>query len=140
MTPHALLFTLAAIGISETVYLIRKRLAAERPVCLLGEDCATVLGSAYNRIFVIHNDTAGLIFYIVIALIAAFIVIGIKPLMTWKLAADVLVASGVLFSLFLLYLQWKVIKAWCFWCVMSAMTVFAMAGILLTSDLLALSR
>jgi len=31
MTAYALLFTLAAVGLSETVYLIRKRMAAEKP-------------------------------------------------------------------------------------------------------------
>ena len=32
MTSFALLFTMASIGISETVYLIRKRVAAEKPM------------------------------------------------------------------------------------------------------------
>lgn len=33
MTPHALLFTLAATGISETVYLIRSCITQKAPVC-----------------------------------------------------------------------------------------------------------
>lgn len=53
MTAFALLFTLSAIGISETVYLIRKRIASERPVCLIGEDCTLVLASKYNKLFII---------------------------------------------------------------------------------------
>ncbi|MEK7081962.1 MAG: vitamin K epoxide reductase family protein [Patescibacteria group bacterium] len=53
MTALALLFTLSAVGISETVYLIRKRLAAEKPICPIGENCALVLTSRWSKIFII---------------------------------------------------------------------------------------
>ncbi|MDA2922595.1 vitamin K epoxide reductase family protein [Patescibacteria group bacterium AH-259-L07] len=135
MTPHALLFTLAAIGISETVYLIRKRTAQERPVCVIGQQCHQVLESKYNNIFGIPNEISGLIFYVAISFITAFLVIGIEPMVLWDRLAEVLIAGGVLLSLVFIYLQWRVIKAWCFWCLMSAITVFLMGLIVLISDL-----
>src|SRR3989338_5670126 len=123
MTSFALLFTLSAIGISETVYLIRKRIAAEQPVCPIGKGCATVLTSKYSKIFIIPNDTLGLFVYLFISVIAAFLVIGINvPL--WSLAIKILIGFASLVSLFFTYLQWREIRACWFWCLMSAFTIW----------------
>lgn len=136
MTSHALLFILAAIGISETVYLIRKRIAHEQPVCILGEECTKVLESKYNSIFGIPNYYLGLLFYIILSFITAFLVIGVGPLFLWEKVVKISVAGAGVMSLYLIYLQWRIIRAWCFWCLMSALTVFVMAGIILVSDLI----
>lgn len=133
MTSFALLFTLAAIGISETSYLIRKRIAAERPVCPIGESCVTVLSSRWSRMFIIPNDILGLLFYVAVSFIAAFLVIGIPPTQFWQTILSAAVFFGSVFSAFLFYLQWKVVKAWCFWCVMSAITIWLMGLIILLS-------
>lgn len=134
MTAFALLFTLSAIGISETVYLIRKRIASERPVCLIGEDCTRVLTSKYNKLFIIPNDVLGLLFYITASFISSFLVIGIEPLAFWSVVFKLSVAGGALLSLFFTYLQWGVIRAWCFWCLMSACTIWLMGIIIIVSD------
>lgn len=133
MTSFALLFTLAAIGISETVYLIRKRRAAEKPFCPIGGGCVTVLTSKYNKLFLVPNDILGLGLYFLMASIAAFLVIGISPLLFWRGAMQLLVGVASLISLFLTYLQWRVIRAWCFWCLMSASTIWLMGIIILLS-------
>jgi len=130
MTHFPFLFTLAAIGISETVYLMRKRMAHERPACILGEECHKVLESKYNNILGIHNDILGVAFYLIIALITAFLVIEVPPLDFWNSIAKILILVGITFSFIALYLQWRVIRAWCFWCVASSATVFIMAIII----------
>ncbi|OHA09531.1 MAG: hypothetical protein A3A44_01965 [Candidatus Sungbacteria bacterium RIFCSPLOWO2_01_FULL_60_25] len=135
MTSYALLFTLAAIGISETVYLIRKRIAAQKPVCPIGEDCAVVLTSRWSKMFVVPNDVLGLLFYIMTSFIAAFLVIGIEPVSLWGIVFKLSVAIGALLSLFFTYLQWRVIRAWCFWCLMSACTIWLMGTIIVSGDL-----
>ena len=132
MTTFALLFTLAAIGISETMYLIRTRIAAEQPVCPIGEGCATVLTSKYSKIFIIPNDVLGLLAYIVISVIAAFLVIGTNVFF-WGVVIKILVGLASLVSLFFTYLQWREIRAWCFWCLMSAFTIWLMALIIILS-------
>jgi uncharacterized membrane protein len=134
MTSFALLFTLSAIGISETAYLIRKRTAFERPVCPIGENCALVLESKYNKIFIIHNDVLGLLFYIAASFITAFLVIGVEPLTIWNFILKISVAFAVLLSLFFTYLQWRVIRIWCFWCLMSAFTIWLMGIIILETS------
>ena len=136
MTAFALLFTLSAIGISEVTYLIRKRIAEEKPVCIIGASCSIVLKSKYHKFFIIPNDILGLLLYITVSCIAAFLVIGVEPMDLWNISLKVLVALGSLFSLILTYLQWRVIKAWCFWCIMSACTIWLMGIIILTSKII----
>ncbi|OGZ42584.1 MAG: hypothetical protein A3C80_03760 [Candidatus Ryanbacteria bacterium RIFCSPHIGHO2_02_FULL_45_43] len=135
MTPHTLLFTLAAIGISETAYLIRKRRALEQPICPLGEDCVSVLHSKYNRIAGVYNDVLGFGFYVVLSFLAAFIVLGLEPFSTPVFATRLLLVFGTMLSLRFIYLQWRVIQSWCFWCLMSAVTIFGMTVIAFVSDL-----
>ena len=132
MTTFALLFTLSAIGISETVYLIRTRIAAEQPVCPIGEGCATVLTSKYSKIFIIPNDILGLLAYVVISFIAALLVIGVG-VSFWSVVIKILVGLASLVSLFFTYLQWREIRAWCFWCLMSAFTIWLMGIIIILS-------
>lgn len=131
MTSLALLFTIAAIGISETIYLIKTRMRSEKPACLIGEQCAMVLASRYSRLFLLPNDVWGLLFYMVSALLAVFLMIGLEPAILWYMVLKIAIAAGSLFSLFLVYLQWRVIRAWCFWCLMSAFTVWLMGVILI---------
>jgi len=133
VTSFALLFTLAAIGLSEAAYLIRKRIASERPVCPIGENCVTVLNSSWSKVFIIPNDVLGFLFYVAVLLLSAFLVIGVEPISFWYLTLKISVAFGSVFSVFLFYLQWRVIKAWCFWCVMSAITIWLMGLIILLS-------
>ncbi|MFN7088888.1 MAG: vitamin K epoxide reductase family protein [Candidatus Paceibacteria bacterium] len=133
MTSFALLFTLSAIGISETVYLIRKRIASEKPVCPIGKGCTVVLSSRYSKMFLIPNDVLGLSAYIVSSFFAAFLVIGVEPMLLWNFGLKILVAVASLMSIFFTYLQWRVIHAWCFWCLMSAFTIWLMGIIILIS-------
>ncbi|MEK7569413.1 MAG: vitamin K epoxide reductase family protein [Patescibacteria group bacterium] len=135
MTAFALLFTLSAIGISETVYLIRTRIAAEQPVCPIGEGCATVLTSKYSKIFLIPNDILGLLAYVVISFIAALLVLEINVDL-WSLIIKILVGAASLVSLFFTYLQWREIRAWCFWCLMSAFTIWLMGIIIIFSSVI----
>lgn len=135
MTSYALLFTLSAIGISETVYLIKKRKAQEKPVCFLRGDCHKVLESKYSKIFGIHNDIWGLLFYSAIFLIIAFLVVGAGPQGLLDVLVNVIIFGGVIMSLFFIYLQWRVIKDWCSWCLLSAITIFLMGIIVLITKL-----
>lgn len=135
MTPQALLFTLSAIGISETTYLIRKHFMNEAPVCVIGDECHKVLESKYSKTFGVPNEVMGLVFYVVLSFLTAFIVIGVPPLSLWDAFAKIFIGAGTAMSAVFTYLQWRVVKAWCFWCLMSAATIFFMFIIVLINGL-----
>lgn len=136
LTPHALLFTIAAIGIAEASYLVRKRRMSEMPMCPVGGGCEQVLTSRYNRLFAgIHNDVAGLAFYLAMAVLTALLVIMPRPPELVPLAIVVLLSAATVTSLIFTYLQWRVIHAWCFWCLMSAGTVVLMDIVVFTAQL-----
>ncbi|PIR73975.1 MAG: hypothetical protein COU35_04950 [Candidatus Magasanikbacteria bacterium CG10_big_fil_rev_8_21_14_0_10_47_10] len=132
MTFYALLFALASIGVSITAYLINTRAKQEQPVCVIGKDCHVVLESKYNSVLGIHNEVFGLIYFTIIALLCSFIVIGIGNLQWWTMIITIFVSSAAVLSLGLIILQWKIIKSWCFWCVMSALVIFCMEIAVLT--------
>ena len=134
MTAYALLFTLAAIGISETMYLIKKRKGHQEPVCFIGGSCQIVLESKYNKIFGVHNDILGLLFYVFLSVILGLIVIGVEPVEKWTLLSKISIFSAAFFSIYLVFLQKYVIKAWCFWCLMSAITTWLMSLIILLTN------
>lgn len=136
MSAIALLFTLDAIGVSITTYLIGKRRAAEAPVCPIGNDCTKVLTSKYNHLFGIHNDVAGLGFYLVAGTITALLVLETGPTALLVDLLTLLLVGASMMSLIFTYIQWRVLKAWCFWCVTSAVTVWLMTAI----DLIYVSR
>ena len=117
---NALIFTLSCLGISETVYLIKKRLLLQKPICPIGDDCLVVLESKYSRIFFAPNDLLGLTFYIICSIISSLLVIEVSPIYLWSMIIKVLIVLGSLVSVYLTYIQLKIIKAWCFWCLMSA--------------------
>ena len=96
----------------------------------MGKECSKVLGSKYSKVLLFHNDTWGLIFYIFISAVTAFLVIGIEPIIWWEILANLSIMSAAVISAILTYLQWRVIRAWCFWCVLSALTIFGMGIIL----------
>lgn len=131
LTAYALLFTIAAIGISETAYLIRSRKKAEQPVCPIGGGCTTVLTSKYSKIFGVHNDLLGFGFYVGFAGVLALLVLGVGPANSLLLLARLMLAVATIMSIFFVYIQARVIKQWCFWCLMSAGTIALMDIIVL---------
>lgn len=136
MTLYALLVTLSCVGLAEAVYLVQTRRASQRPVCVIGQNCHLVLESRYNRMFGVHNDVLGVIFYVAALALTAILFLDIRPADFWNLILDIMISAGAVMSLFLIYLQWRVIKAWCFWCLMSTATTLLMFFIVLLSKLL----
>lgn len=135
LTPHALLFTIAAIGIAEAAYLVKIRRLQQQPVCPIGTDCTTVLSSRFNHVFGIHNDVVGLVFYVAFAFATALLVLNAYDVSLVERSMQVMAAGATGMSLFFVYVQGRVLRAWCFWCLMSAATIGLMDIILLTATL-----
>lgn len=121
---YYLVLILSGIGAAETVYLIRKRRARKNPVCIVGRGCDVVLQSKYNKFWGIHNDVLGLLFFLFLILLSVLIITGTGPIRSWEIISQAsLILAGAL-SAYLIYVQWKILNSWCFWCLMSAITVF----------------
>ena len=131
MDTFTFLFPMAALGLSISAYLIKERKKEEAPVCPIGGDCKAVLTSKYNKTLGIYNDVLGIVFYASMIALTAFVLIGIDPISVWERLVIVAVTIGSIMSLRFIYLQWKVIKAWCFWCLMSALTIGVMEAVLI---------
>lgn len=129
----SLFFTMTAVGIAETAYLIRERYASRKPICPIGGGCSQVLESQYNKTLGIYNDLLGLVFYVTMAFIAALLLLEVG--LSTPLNQIVALCTGIalLMSARFFYLQWRVIRAWCFWCLLSALTILLMSLILLLS-------
>lgn len=123
MTAFALLFTLAAIGLAETSYLIRKRRPGQHAACIIGHGCSNVLEGKYNKTLGIHNDVLGFVFYASMMLVTGLYVVDMTSIEYFALAVNAMLLGAAIMTMRFLYLQWRVIKVWCFWCLMSSVTI-----------------
>lgn len=120
----------ALIGLGDAIYLTIHHLSGEQVPCSVTGGCETVLTSFYAEIAGIPLAAFGAIAYFAafsLAILAAF---GNRKM--WLLFG-VQAALMAIFSLWLLYLQAFVIKAFCQFCLISAATSVTLFGIALVS-------
>jgi len=114
----ASLIVLAFIGIIDAGYLAWHSLTKKLLVCPLNGSCEAVIESKWSRTFGVKNEFLGILYYISV-LIGAFIV-AYYDIRLITLGLIVASSFALLFSVFLVYLQAKVIKQYCFYCMISA--------------------
>lgn len=124
-----LLFALAGFIIAT---IIRHKKKVGQPlVCPLGSDCNSVIYSSYSKFFGIDIATVGLIYYGLISGLYIVVIFFSAQIPVWILMVGFLLSVlAVIFSIFLLIVQFLVIKEWCFWCILSAV---ASTGLLIAS-------
>ena len=131
-----LILAISFVGVLETLYLIHKRRLLDHPICPMGGQCDLVLGSKYNKTFGLHNDIAGLFFYVFFGVLSVLFLFEHRAFLVHQnlilTTAGFVLTLATLMSLRFIYLQWRVIKAWCFWCLMSAGTVFLIDLVMLS--------
>lgn len=127
MTPINIFILITVLGLINTIYLSYHSIRGTLVYCLGFPDewCEKVQKSKYSRTFGIPNPYLGLGMLLVILLLVVLYSLGIFPL----LPVQLLVSFGFLFSLYFLYIQAAIIKAFCTWCVVSAL-VFTLLFIL----------
>ncbi len=123
-TTMMLTLAVVALGILNTIYLTFKSVRNEAVYCLFLPDewCEKVQHSKYSKTFGIPNPYLGLGMLSVILTLLLLYVNGIIPL--WP--AMGLISFGFLFSMYFLYIQAFIIKAFCTWCVVSAVVFTAL--------------
>lgn len=113
---------LAVIGIGVAAYLAFVETTASEAVCGPVGDCNAVQNSPYARLFgVLHVGVLGVIGYLVI--LALWLWQWLGPAASTRKTAWLLPAVsmfGVLFSIYLTFLEPFVIAAVCMWCITSA--------------------
>jgi uncharacterized membrane protein len=119
-----LVSVLSLIGFFVALYLWAHNSGLTGPlVCGVG-DCATVQSSPYARIAGVPVSAIGVAGYVALFALA---MLGLQPgRRDSKAIAGLLLAGstfGVAFSAYLTYLEAMVIRAWCQWCVASAIII-----------------
>ncbi len=113
-----LIFIAAFIGLADSAYLTVEHYRGAAALCLVTTGCDKVLTSAYAVIGGVPVAVLGVVFYSAV-LIAAFRFYRAKSVRV--LAAGFLLGlGGFLFSAYSVYLQLAVIRAVCFYCLISA--------------------
>ena len=116
---NRIIFVLSLIGLGVSVFLAYEY---ARPIpidCPIGgTGCEIVRKSAYSSLLGIPLPYYGITYYSILALIS---ILSSSIKMTFLKRTQFMVATfGLLFSIYLTALEEFVIKAYCFWCVTSA--------------------
>lgn len=116
----------AIVGIFDTVYLIYHKVRGTDVACWFfpPEWCRKVQYSSYSKTMGIPNAVAGLVMYCAIILLLWLYVSGY--IAWWPIAA--IITFGFLFSMYFVYIQAFVLRAFCTWCVVSAINFCVMFG------------
>ncbi len=116
---YASFIALSIGGIAVSSYLMYHHRKKQPLVCPMNHDCSVVTNSKWSRIFFLRNETLGLLFYLSLA------VGSLLAFFQWQaqllvMLLQIATGTGLLFSLFLVYVQAKIIKDYCFYCMISA--------------------
>jgi len=120
---------LAGLGVAANINST-KRSGAEL-VCPTGSDCNSVVNSRYSKFFGLPLEYWGLTYFALI--IAAYLILIFWPGMLpgpLLVVLMLLTMGGALFSLYLLFIQAFIVRAWCIWCILEALmslTVFSIS-------------
>lgn len=87
--------------------------------CLIGGDCAAVIDSPYGASFGIKNEIIGIVYYVMIALFSVLALISIPILSFVSILIFILALAAAIFSVYLFYVQTKVLRKICSWCLIA---------------------
>ncbi len=112
-----LLIVITCLGIINTIYLSYHSIKGTLVACwgFPTEWCEKVQKSKYSKTFGIPNPYLGLGMLMAILILTIFSINGIVPF--WIVGT--IISFGFAFSIYFLYIQAAVIKAYCTWCVVS---------------------
>lgn len=111
-------YIFSALGLVDTVYLSYHAVTKTDVSCwwFTKEWCQKVQYSSYSQTLGIPNPYLGLLMYVAILLLTYFTLGGLAA--PWIVQA--VVVFGFLFSMYFTYIQAFVLRAFCTWCVISA--------------------
>lgn len=118
-TSHIFILILSGIGIVNTLYISYHSITKTPVKCLFFPEawCHKVQFSSWSRTLGIPNSFAGLAFYLSIF---GFTVAASQGMGTLIWVKDIVIV-GFLFSIYFTFIQAYVLRAFCTWCVVSAL-------------------
>ena len=119
---------IAVAGLANATYLTASHLAGETVTCLASTRCSEVLASKYATVGGIPLAAVGAVGYFVAFSAATLAAFGRESA---RRVLTITVGAMFVATLWLLYLQAFVIKAFCDYCLLSAAMIFALAGIVI---------
>jgi len=124
------MFAVTLIGIADAFYLAHASYTGSSLTCAIFEGCNTVARSPYAKIFGVPMSYFGLIFYLYMLGLAAFL--AFDPYSRGQRYAALLYTFiGVCYSAYSLYLQLFVIHAVCIYCLTSVLATMLLFGLAL---------
>lgn len=112
-----IIYIFSIIGILDTIYLIYNKVKKTEVACPFfpKEWCYKVQHSKQSKTLGIPNSILGFCMYLLIIILTYLFAIAIIPF--WPLF--IIITFGFLFSLYFLFVQAFVLRAFCTWCVLS---------------------
>lgn len=122
MTKILVIFSI--IGMLDTLYLIYHKVRGTEVACIFfpKEWCYTVQHAKQSKTFGIPNSILGFLMYVAILVLTLLYTGG--SIAFWPIQA--IVTFGFLFSMYFTYVQAFVLRAFCTWCVISAINFTVM--------------
>lgn len=119
-----ILYICGFIGVLDTLYLIYHKVRGTDVACPFFPDewCRKVQHSPQSKTLGIPNSVAGFFMYVIILILTGFFAAG--EIALWPILA--IVTFGFLFSMYFTYVQAFVLRAFCTWCVISAINFTVM--------------
>jgi len=120
MDASTIIRVFAWIGVADTLYLIWHKVRGTDVACIFFPRawCRKVQYAKQSKTFGIPNSYAGFAMYVLVLALLSVGAIG---------ALKVVVVFGFLFSLYFMYVQGFVLRAFCTWCVISFINFTVMA-------------
>ncbi len=130
---------LPVIGIADAGYITYEGMQGIVPPCKTGFDCGSVLTSQYAHIGPVPLSALGLLYYGTLFILGSLMILEvdtsrwfpkkIRKLTTAPQLYTTITVFGLLFSMYLVFLMGIVIKSWCLYCLVSAITSAALFAI-----------
>lgn len=124
MLSNRFIFFFALLGLLISAFLIYEQNSASAITCpIFGRGCQTVWSSPYSTIYGVSLSVVGMGFYsLILATVVARSISSQKVIIQIQFS---LALIGLVYSLYLTYLEAFIIKAFCFWCLASLAVIIA---------------
>ncbi|HEY0368959.1 MAG TPA: vitamin K epoxide reductase family protein [Chthoniobacterales bacterium] len=125
---YSIVAVIALLGVAEATYLTVMHLSGANIVCVASSGCSQVLHSAWASVRGIPLAALGGLAYFSVFSLATLAAFGYRRADTF-----VAIIIGLMFltTLGLLYVQARVLHAFCDYCLLSAALIFLLAGLII---------